>query len=73
MFAYISGATFVLQQLYGLSAQQFSFAFGANALGIMVLGQLVVAGVTLGLTGAVPLTGLVRPLLSAPARPETLA
>ncbi|GAA3570873.1 multidrug effflux MFS transporter [Microlunatus spumicola] len=40
MFAYIAGATFVLQRLYGLSAQQFSFAFGANALGIMVLGQV---------------------------------
>lgn len=40
MFAYIAGATFVLQQLYGLSAQQFSFAFGANALGIVVAGQL---------------------------------
>ena len=40
MFAYIAGATFVLQQLYGMSTQQFSFAFGANALGIMVLSQL---------------------------------
>ena len=40
MFAYIAGATFVLQRLYGLSAQQFSFAFGSNALGIMVLGQV---------------------------------
>lgn len=40
MFAYIAGATFVLQRLYGLSAQQFSFAFGANALGIMLFGQL---------------------------------
>jgi MFS transporter, DHA1 family, multidrug resistance protein len=40
MFAYIAGATFVLQRLYGLSAQQFSFAFGSNALGIMILGQV---------------------------------
>jgi DHA1 family bicyclomycin/chloramphenicol resistance-like MFS transporter len=40
MFAYIAGATFVLQRLYGLSPQGFSFAFGANALGIMGLGQL---------------------------------
>ncbi|WP_407940262.1 multidrug effflux MFS transporter [Microlunatus sagamiharensis] len=40
MFAYIAGATFVLQRLFGLSAQQFSFAFGANALGIMVFGQV---------------------------------
>jgi DHA1 family bicyclomycin/chloramphenicol resistance-like MFS transporter len=40
MFAYIAGATFVLQRVYGLSAQQFSFAFGTNALGIMAMGQL---------------------------------
>lgn len=40
MFAYIAGATFVLQRLYGLSAQQFSLAFGSNALGIMVLGEV---------------------------------
>ena len=40
MFAYIAGATFVLQRLFGLSAQQFSFAFGSNALGIMILGQV---------------------------------
>lgn len=40
MFAYIAGATFVLQRIYGLSAQEFSFAFGANALGIMAAGQL---------------------------------
>lgn len=40
MFAYIAGATFVLQRIYGLSAQGFSFVFGANALGIMALGQL---------------------------------
>ena len=40
MFAYIAGATFVLQRLYGLSPQGFSFAFGANALGIMALSEL---------------------------------
>ncbi|MGI3780523.1 MAG: multidrug effflux MFS transporter [Janthinobacterium lividum] len=40
MFAYIAGATFVLQRLFGLSAQQFSYAFGSNALGIMILGQV---------------------------------
>jgi DHA1 family bicyclomycin/chloramphenicol resistance-like MFS transporter len=40
MFAYISGATFVLQRIYGLSAQGFSFVFGANSLGIMAMGQL---------------------------------
>jgi len=40
MFAYIAGSTFVLQQLYGLSAQEFSYAFGINALGILAFGQL---------------------------------
>jgi DHA1 family bicyclomycin/chloramphenicol resistance-like MFS transporter len=40
MFAYISGATFVLQRIYGLSAQGFSFAFGLNSVGIMVLSQV---------------------------------
>ena len=40
MFAYISGATFVLQRIYGLSPQGFSFAFGANSIGIMAMSQL---------------------------------
>jgi len=40
MFAYIAGATFVLQEIYGLSAQEFSFVFGANSLAIMAMGQL---------------------------------
>lgn len=40
MFAYIAGATFVLQRIYGLSPQQFSFVFGVNSLGIMAMGQL---------------------------------
>jgi DHA1 family bicyclomycin/chloramphenicol resistance-like MFS transporter len=40
MFAYIAGATFVLQRIYGLSAQGFSFVFGVNSLGIMAMGQL---------------------------------
>ncbi len=31
MFAYIAGATFVLQELHGLSPAQFSLAFGTNA------------------------------------------
>jgi DHA1 family bicyclomycin/chloramphenicol resistance-like MFS transporter len=40
MFAYISGSSFVLQSVYGLSAQSFSLVFGTNALGIVALGQL---------------------------------
>lgn len=37
MFAYIAGATFVLQRIYGLSAQSFSIVFGLNAVGIMAI------------------------------------
>ena len=40
MFAYIAGGTFVLQRIYGLSPQGFSFAFGLNSVGIMVAAQL---------------------------------
>jgi DHA1 family bicyclomycin/chloramphenicol resistance-like MFS transporter len=40
MFAYISGSTFVLQDVHGLSPQQFSLVFGVNSLGIIALGQL---------------------------------
>jgi DHA1 family bicyclomycin/chloramphenicol resistance-like MFS transporter len=38
LFAYLSGATFVLQDLYGLSPQQYSYAFGLNSAGFMVCG-----------------------------------
>ena len=40
MFAYISGSPFVLENIHGLTKQEFSYVFGANALGIMVAGQL---------------------------------
>ncbi|HJQ46518.1 MAG TPA: multidrug effflux MFS transporter [Amycolatopsis sp.] len=40
MFAYISASSFVLQGVYGLSAQAFSLVFGANGVGIVVAGQL---------------------------------
>jgi MFS transporter, DHA1 family, multidrug resistance protein len=38
LFAYLSGATFVLQDVYGLSPQGYSYAFGLNSLGFMVFG-----------------------------------
>ena len=38
LFAYLSGSTFVLQDLYGLSPQGYSLAFGLNSLGFMVFG-----------------------------------
>ncbi len=40
MFAYISGATFVLQRIYGMSPQAFSLTFGLNSVGIMVMSQV---------------------------------
>ncbi len=40
MFAYISGSTFVLQRIYGLTPTGFSLAFAANAVGIMIAGQV---------------------------------
>lgn len=39
MFAYIAGSPFVLQNIYGVSPQQFSLYFGLNAFGIIVAGQ----------------------------------
>ncbi|WP_433585676.1 multidrug effflux MFS transporter [Microbacterium hydrocarbonoxydans] len=46
LFAYLSGATFVLQDIYGLSPLGYALAFGANSAGFMVLG--FVAGRTAG-------------------------
>lgn len=40
LFAYISASSFVLQDLYGLSPQEFSLVFGANGVGIVLAGQL---------------------------------
>jgi DHA1 family bicyclomycin/chloramphenicol resistance-like MFS transporter len=40
LFAYLSGATFVLQDIYGLSPLGYAFAFGANSAGFMVFGHL---------------------------------
>lgn len=39
MFAYISGSSFVLQDIFGLSPQWFGLVFSANAVGIVVVGQ----------------------------------
>ncbi|UZX05323.1 multidrug effflux MFS transporter [Arthrobacter sp. CDRTa11] len=40
LFAYLSGATYILQGLYGLSPQGYALAFGLNSLGFMVFGFL---------------------------------
>ena len=40
MFAYIAGSPFVLQNTYSLSPSQFSAVFAANAVGIIIAGQI---------------------------------
>ena len=40
LFAYISGAPFVLQEFYGLTPQQFGLAFSANAVGLIAMTQI---------------------------------
>jgi DHA1 family bicyclomycin/chloramphenicol resistance-like MFS transporter len=40
LFAYISGSPFVFQEIYGLSPQAFSFAFGVNGLGLVAGSQI---------------------------------
>ncbi len=40
LFAYISGSSFVLQDIFGLSPQEFSLIFAANSIGIVATGQL---------------------------------
>ncbi|MFI2640825.1 multidrug effflux MFS transporter [Streptomyces sp. NPDC018610] len=73
LFAYLSGATYILQGTYGLSPQAYSVAFGANSAGFMVFGYLggriterrsergaLVIGIALTATGSLGLlaTGL---------------
>jgi DHA1 family bicyclomycin/chloramphenicol resistance-like MFS transporter len=40
LFGYISGSSFALQEIYGLSATQFSLVFALNAAGMIALGLL---------------------------------
>ncbi|MBP2630441.1 MAG: Drug resistance transporter [Firmicutes bacterium] len=40
LFAYIAGSPFVLQTIYGLSAEKFSLCFATNGIGIMLFAQL---------------------------------
>jgi len=39
MFAYISGSSFVLQDIFRLSPQTYGLVFGGNALGLVTVGQ----------------------------------
>jgi len=40
MFAYIGASSFVLQQLYGLTPQQFSLCFAVNGIGLILMAQV---------------------------------
>lgn len=40
MFAYIAGSSFVLQEVYDLSPQQFAVVFGVNAAGLIAVSQV---------------------------------
>ena len=39
-FSYISGSSFVFQNVYGVSAQTFSYIFGLNGIGLMLNGAI---------------------------------
>lgn len=66
MFTYIASASFVVQDVFGLSAQVFGVVFGVNAVGLVAAGQLsgalvgrlgperlLAAGLTLAAAGGV--------------------
>ena len=55
LFAYISGSSFVLQDVYGISPQGYALLFGVNSLGLTVMSQ-----VNGRLVDRVPLRSLLR-------------
>lgn len=40
LFAYISASPFVIQEIYGASAQTYSLLFGVNSVGLVIAGQI---------------------------------
>lgn len=77
LFAYLGGSSFVLEEVYGLDAQQYSWTFAANAVGIVTLSltsrrlvarvgpvRLLLTGVAVAVSGATLL--LVSALLHLP-------
>src|SRR5690606_10037313 len=40
LFSYLSSSSFVLQDIFGLSAQEYGIAFGANSLGLVAATQI---------------------------------
>lgn len=72
MFAYISGSPFVLQNIFGVSAQMFSVIFAINGLGIIIATQvtgkladkvgerrLLLTGLSFAAAGGVVLLGMI--------------
>ncbi len=65
LFAYISGSTFVLQNVYGMSPQAFSLAFAANAVALVAVSQLGARLLDRCSSGALMRAGLLLQLLGA--------
>lgn len=40
LFAYVSGSSFIIQEIYGASPQTFSLLFGLNSIGLIAVGQI---------------------------------
>lgn len=59
LFTYVSGSTFILQQRYGLSAQQFGLAFSGGAVGMIAMTQFNVPLLRRYSPGVLLTTGLV--------------
>lgn len=70
LFAYISGSSFMLQNIFGLSSQNFSLLYALNGCGIVIMSQLVnpltvryseqqvlYGGILVALSGAILLCG----------------
>ncbi len=77
MFAYVSGASFVLQGGYGLDEQAFGLVFGANAAGLTLASQLnpvlIARFSVLGvLTGAIVVSALSATALVVAGATESL-
>jgi MFS transporter, DHA1 family, multidrug resistance protein len=60
LFAYVSGSSFVFQDQYGMSEQQFAFVFAGGAVGLIAAGGLVL--LVLATTGIGGLVGVLIPL-----------
>ena len=65
LFGYISGSSFALQDLYGLTATQFSLVFAANAAGMIVVGLLNARLVSRYAVGTLLLAGLIGSTVAA--------